>query len=306
MPFTWWILLVIFGILDSVAAYILNMCILAASIQNLKTGERLNPPDLIHLVIGAVNIVFQCLLVSQGILTVFFTYLMFIREIFVPAMVSTLTLMYFIYWLTAWLCIYYCVTIPNFNHPLFVWSKRKISMYLPRLLLITAAGCFFISLPTIWIVNVNITQQSAGNSTCDPTVISGTFSFQPSYIQTASFIGCFLPFLLILVSNLMTGSSLLGHICKMRQNDSGLSQAKDQAHINAIRTIFRFISMSIIFYINAVLFFSVSINPEDPQIIVHWLIFMSFPTSQSLNIIYSNPKLRKHFVVKFPSFERKL
>ncbi|XP_040296122.1 taste receptor type 2 member 40-like [Bufo bufo] len=305
MAFIGWILLVIFCILDSGVAFILNMCILVSGARIMRRGQKLNPPDLIQLVIGVVNIALQCLLVYQGLISIFFISLMFVRKFYAPFIVSTLTLIYFTYWLTAWLCIYYCVTITNFNHPVFVWSKRNISVYLPHLLLLSAAGCFFITLPTIWTTSVTISLLSPVNSTRDTIFISGTFNFQPFQLQTASFMGCCLPFLLILVSIILTVSSLLRHVRKMRQKDSGLSQAKDKAHIKAIRTMFQFLFISIIFYINEILFFSMSFNPEDPRIAVCWMIFMSFPAAESLIIVFANPKLRETFVVKFLRFDRK-
>ncbi|XP_075141485.1 taste receptor type 2 member 40-like [Leptodactylus fuscus] len=301
-----WILLLIFGILDSGTAFILNIWILVIGARSLKTGKRLNPPDLIHLVIGAVNVALQCFLVSKAILSIFFTSVIFVREVYVTTIIGTHILMYFTYWLTAWLCLYYCVTICNFSHPMFLWLRRNISMYLPHLLLLSAVGCFFISLPTIWTANVKVTLQYPANSSLNPIFISGTFSFKPFYIQTASFMGSFLPFILIFVSILVTTSSLLRHLWKMRQKVSGLSQAKNQAHINAIRTMFMFLALSIIFYINEILFFSVSANPEVTYTIVNWMIFITFPTAESLIIIFSNPKLRNIFMEQFLWFTKKL
>ncbi|XP_077130068.1 taste receptor type 2 member 40-like [Ranitomeya variabilis] len=305
MPFVGWMLLLLFGMLDSLTTYILNVCILVASAKSLRTGQKRNPPDLIYLVIGVVNIALQCSLSYQGLLAVFSISSMFIQKVFVPTIVSTLTLLYFTYWLTAWLCIYYCVTISTFSHPFFVWSKRNISMYLPRLLLLSAAGCFFISIPAIWMATVEVTLQSVVNGSLDPIFISGTYHLQLTYIQTATFLGCCVPFLLILVSIIVTNSSLLRHLCKMRKKESGLSQTKDEAHVNAIRTMWRFLTISIIFYISEILFFSMPPNPEDPYTILSWLIFMSFPTAESLVIIYANPKLRRQVMVKLLWFSRK-
>ncbi|KAM4024031.1 taste receptor type 2 member 9-like [Anomaloglossus baeobatrachus] len=299
------ILLIILGILDSGTTFLLNVCILVVGAESLKTGQKMNPPDLIYLLIAVVNIALQCLLSFQGLLSIYFITLLFIREVHIPTIVCTLSLLYLTYWLTAWLCIYYCVTISNFNHPFFLWSKKNISMYLPHLLLLSAAGCFFISLPAIWMASVEVTLQSAVNGTIDPVFISGTFNLDPFYIQTAPLIGCCAPFLLILVSVMLTNSSLIRHVRRMRQKDSGLSQTKDQAHINAVKTMWRFLIISIIFYINIMLFFSMNPNPEDPHTFVCWLIFMTFPTAESLIMLISNPKLRRQIAVKVLRFYRK-
>ncbi|XP_075175982.1 taste receptor type 2 member 40-like [Anomaloglossus baeobatrachus] len=304
MPFTGWMLLLVFGTLDSLTTFVLNMHILVASAKSLRARQKMNPPDLIYLVIGVVNIALQCLLGYQGLLIIFSLPSLYIQKVFYPTVLGNLTLLYFTNWLTAWLCICYCVSISNFNHPFFRWSKRNISMYLPRLLLLSAAGCFFISLPAIWMASVQITLQSPANSTIGLIFIRGTFHFQPLYIQTALFMGCFIPFLLILVSIMVTNTSLLRHLCKMRQKDSGLSQTKDQAHINAIRTMWRFLTISILFYISEIVFFSMSPNPEDPYTILSWLVFMSFPTAESLIIIFANTKLRRQIMEKVLWFSR--
>ncbi|KAM4024028.1 taste receptor type 2 member 143-like [Anomaloglossus baeobatrachus] len=305
MPSTGWMLLLVFGMLDSLTTFVLNIHILVASAKRLRTRQKMNPPDLIYLVIGVVNIALQCLLGYQGILCVFSLLSLFNQKIFFTTIVGNLTLLYFTNWLTAWLCIYYCVTISNFNHPFFLWSKRNISMYLPRLLLLSAAIYFLISLPAIWMASVEVTRQSPVNSTFDPIFISGAFHFQPLYIQTALFMGCCMPFLLILVSIMVTNTSLLRHLYKMRQKDSGLSQTKDQAHVNAIRTMWCFLIISIIFYISENLFFSMSLNPEDPYTIFSWLIFMSFPVAESLVIIFANTKLRRQIMAMVLWFSRK-
>ncbi|KAM4024023.1 taste receptor type 2 member 40-like [Anomaloglossus baeobatrachus] len=300
-----WILVII-CLLDTGLGYILNVFILVASVKSLKTGQKLNPPDLINLVIGMANIALQCFLILQGLLFSLFISILSMREVYVPITVSTLALTYFTYWLTAWLCVYYCVTISNFNHPFFLWSKRNISMYLPHLLLLSAAGCFFISLPAIWKASMEVTLQSPVNSTNDPILIPGSLHFQSLYIQTTSSMGCYTPFLLILVSIVVTNSSLIRHVRKMKQKDSGLSQTKHQAHINAIITMWCFLTISIIFCISEILLFSGSLRSEDPYIILIGLIFTFFPTAESLVIIFANPKLKRQIMGKVLWFNRKI
>ncbi|KAM4024030.1 taste receptor type 2 member 143-like [Anomaloglossus baeobatrachus] len=306
MPFTGWVHLIILAIFGSGTALILNIYILVASAQSLKNGQRFNPPDLIHLLIAVVNIGLQGLLSFQGLLSIYSITLIFIREFFVPTIVGILTLLYLTYWLTAWLCIYYCVTISNVNHQFFIWSKRNLSMYLPRLLLLSAAGCFFISLPSIWMTTSQVTLQYPVNRTIDPIFVSGSYHLQPFYILTASFLGCCVPFLLILVSIMVTNFSLIRHLWKMRQKDSGLSQTKDQAHVNAIRTMCCFLTISIVFYISTVLFFSISLNSENPSVIISWMLFMSFLTAEALTIIFAKPKLKRQIMAKVLWLFRKI
>ncbi|KAG8535834.1 hypothetical protein GDO81_027671 [Engystomops pustulosus] len=306
MPLTRWILIIILGILNTVTSFTLNLSILVLGAKSVRTGQRMNPGDLLHRVIAVVTMIIQCLLVSQGLVWSFFTSLLFIRWFYAPSIMGTLTLMYFTYWLTAWLCVYYCVTICNFNHPFFIWSRRNISTHLPHLLLLSAVGCFLFNFPTVWTARVKVTLQFAANSTRGPTIIRGSFKFQPYYLHMSSFMGCFLPFSLNFLSIITTVTSLLRHVFKLRQKDSVLSRAKDRAHLNAIRTMCQFLGISMIFYSNEILFFSKSPDPEDLYTIVGWVIFMFFPTAVPLAIIFSNPKLRKLFTVTFLSFQNKI
>ncbi|XP_073416796.1 taste receptor type 2 member 40-like [Dendrobates tinctorius] len=301
-----WIFMIIFVTLETVLAYILSLFILVAGVNSLRTGQKLNPSDVIHLVIGVVNVVFQCLLTLQGLLSKLYFYLLCIREFYGPITVGTLTLTYFTFWLTAWLCIYYCITISTFKQPFFAWTKRNISMYLPHLLLLSATGCFLTSLPSIWMATVQVSPQSSVNSSLDSKSINCTVHVQPLYIQSVSFVGCYAPFLLILASIIVTNSSLMRHLWKMRQKESGLSQTKVQAHVNAIRTMWLFLTISIIFCISEILLFSLNPNPEDYRIVVSWLVFKSFPAAESLVIIFSNPKLRRQIMVKILCFYQKL
>ncbi|XP_077130070.1 taste receptor type 2 member 143-like [Ranitomeya variabilis] len=301
-----WILMIIVVTLETVLGYSLSLFILVAGVNSLRTGQKLNPPNVIHLVIGVVNFAFQCLLTLQGVLSKVYFYFVCIKEFYSPITVGTLTLTYFTYWLTAWLCIYYCVTISTFSHLVFAWTKRNFSMYLPHLLLLSAAGCLLISLPSIWTTNSQVTPESSVNSSHDPKFINCSVHTQPLYIQSASFLGCYVPFLLILVSIIVTNYSLIRHLWKIKQKESGLSQTKYQAHVNAVRTMWLFLTISIIFCISEILLFSLNPDPDDYRIVVSFLVFMSFPAAESLVIIYANPKLRRQIMAKILWFYQKL
>ncbi|XP_040211658.1 taste receptor type 2 member 4-like [Rana temporaria] len=288
-----WIVIIVFTLLETLMAFILNIGIVLADSKSWRQGQKWNPSDLIHLIIGLVNIVLQSSLTGQGIVFVFFLPAFVLKEVYLPAIFLTMSLIYCSYWLSAWLCVYYCISITNLPHQVFVWLKKTFSSYLPHLLLLSMVASILITLPTIWTVEVKVIKESLGNGSHDSATISAAFSFSFAYIQTANVLGCFLPFLLILVSIVVTVSSLLKHMWKVKQNDSGFGGSKFRAHINAIKTMILFLILFIIFFIDVNVFFMMGINTNNPVTIAAWVIFISFPLAESIIIIQASAKLRK-------------
>ncbi|KAM5152757.1 taste receptor type 2 member 40-like [Mantella aurantiaca] len=285
-----WIAITVLTLLGSLMAFILNISIILAN--SWRQGQKWNHSDLIHLIMGLVNIIFQCSLTGQCVVFVFFLQVLLLREVYRPATYITMSLMYCSYWLSAWLCIYYCISITNLSHRVFAQVKKTFSIYLPHLLLLSMVVSFIITLPIIWTVRVMI-NQSLGNGSYDSAVTSASFSFNFPYIQAANFLGCCFPFLLTLISVGVTVSSLLKHMWKVKQHDSGFDGSKFRAHIHAISTMILFLTLFIIFYVDESLFFMMDLSTKGPMTVTGWIIFTSFPLAESIIIIQASAKLRR-------------
>lgn len=288
-----WIVILALTLPQVLMAFILNIGVVLADSKSWRQGQKFNPSDLIHLIIGLVNIILQSSLTGQGIVFMFFLPVFLLREIYLPAIFLTISLIYCSYWLSAWLCVFYCTSITNLPHPVFARIKKTFLSYLPHLLLLSMVASSLITLPTIWTVEIKVIKQSLGNGSCDSATISATFSFSYTFLQTANVLGCCLPFFLTLVSIVVTVSSLLKHMWKVKQNNSGFGGSKFRAHINAIKTMILFLMLFILFFIDVNMFFMMGINTDKPVSIAAWVIFISFPLAESIIIIQASAKLRK-------------
>ncbi|XP_063788992.1 taste receptor type 2 member 40-like [Pseudophryne corroboree] len=264
--------------------------------KSIRNYTRLNPSHLIHLLRGLVNILLQCSLTVQGSLYIICVPVLFIKEVYFPITIITLTMTYCSFWLTAWLCAYYCTTITNFRYGLWVWLKRTLLV----LLLLTAGGTFLIGLLCIWNIKIEAEVKGSENSTVGTSFFSGTFNVNPLYSLIATCLGCGLPFILILYSIILMVSSLLRHVCNMKQSDSGFTRPKLQAHINAIRTFTLILVVSVTFCIaEIVLTTAIFSSPPNEKLVICWVIVMSYPAAESIIDIQASSKLRKVFVEMF-------
>ncbi|XP_063788994.1 taste receptor type 2 member 40-like [Pseudophryne corroboree] len=268
-------------------------------IKSIRNDKRLNPPHLIHLLRGLVNILLQSSLTVQGSLYVICVPVLFIREVYIPLFIINLTMTYCSFWLTAWLCAYYCTTITNFRYGLCVWLQRIRSSSLLLLLLLTAGGTFLIGLLFIWNVTLENEIKGSENSTLGTSFISETFNVNPLYSLIATCLGCCLPFILILYSIILTVSSLMRHVCNMKQSDSGFTCPKLQAHLNAIRTVTLILIVFVTFCIAEIVLSTATFSTiPDGKILISWSIVMSYPAAESIIAIQASSKLRKMIVEK--------
>ncbi|XP_044130506.1 taste receptor type 2 member 9-like [Bufo gargarizans] len=271
----------------------LNIFIVIVASKSMKSGLKVSPPDVIHLLMGLMNIILQSCLMVQGFLYIFHLSALFIKEVYLPIIVLILTVIYFNSWLNAWLSSFYCTSIVNFTHQLFLWSKKIISTSLWLLLLLSALWSCIISVSSIWAFNVETESNSFNNCTGGSSFIKGTFYFSHFYVQIATFLGSFLPFLLTFLSILLTFSSLIKHVRKMKQNYKGFTQ---QTHINAIRKMCLLFILTIIFYIAQSMFFSSKPSSSpDALVIISYSVILNFPTANAFIIIQASSKIQKLF-----------
>ncbi|XP_075687759.1 taste receptor type 2 member 50-like [Rhinoderma darwinii] len=188
-------------------------------------------------------------------------------------------------------------SITNFTHGLFVWFRRMISTSLWLLLLLSAVGSFIISVFSIWALNVEIEANPLDNRTSGRSIIKGTFYFSRVYVKIGTVLGSFLPFMLTLLSILLTFSSLIRHVRKIKQNYSGFTQ---QAHVNAIRRMCLLFVLSAIFCIAQLMFFaSRPSSSPDSLVSISWFIVLSFPTADAIIIIQTSSNIQKIFLKTF-------
>nr|DBA18940.1 TPA: hypothetical protein GDO54_014831 [Pyxicephalus adspersus] len=174
---------------------------------------------------GLVNILIQCVMTTQVTLWVFWSQIVFMKEIYFLLNIINMFLISSIYWLTSWLSAFYCISIANYTHQCFVWLTKRLSAFLPHLLLMSIGGSLIISIPAFWVIILDSGERTFENSTLrdDQNLIF--------YI----FLGCCLPLAVTFLSIILTICSLLRHIWNMRHNNVDFDRSKLQIHSNAIK-----------------------------------------------------------------------
>ncbi|XP_068103520.1 taste receptor type 2 member 40-like [Hyperolius riggenbachi] len=273
-----------------------NTCAIAAHMKSLKVGVKLNASDLIQLVMGATNISLLLITVADAIALMF--PLFYVRHFYTPKIVMSIFHLHFSYWLIAWLCMHYWTSITNFKHKIFVWIKRKLSLFIPHLLLLSAIVSFALALQIIWNFRIQI---SPKNSTSSSIIFDTEVSFPDAHLTlTTSVIFC-LPFYTIFYFLMVTMFSIFKHIWNIRHNDLGMTRPNLHAHVHALKTMTSFLLISSLVCVGAFLFFRISSWVMDSKTIIVYVFINTFPLAEAAIIIESSPKLRKMFLDMFCS-----
>ncbi|XP_040211700.1 taste receptor type 2 member 40-like [Rana temporaria] len=300
-----YIVLIVIVILESSTGIALNLYIFNVNLKSMKSRQKIKPCDLIHLTKGLVNALLQLFLTMEILMVLVWFQKFFVKEVYLTCFVSLTALGFFDYWLTAFLCAYYCSTISNLSFVVFTWVKRSIATFLPQLLLVSAMGSILFSVPSIWQISMTIHEQPIWNSTNESMIIGGTLFIGPVFEMTVGIFGCYLPFFLSLLSLTVTIFSLVRHIRHIRDINSNVDGPKLGPLINATRTMLLFLAIHVSFYLSGyfcILSSSVSI---DLMSIISWFFLLFCPTAEALTIIQSSSKLRDIFQVTFCSTKTK-
>ncbi|NP_001001452.1 taste receptor type 2 member 143 [Mus musculus] len=203
-----------------------------------------------------------------------------------------------IFWLTAWLAIFYCVKISSFSHPVLFWLKWRISQLVPRLLvvsLIIGGLSAVISATGNFMANqMTISQGFHGNCTFGHM----SLDFYRYYYLYHSVLMWFTPFFLFLVSVIVLMFSLYQHVEKMRGHRPGPWDLHTQAHTMALKSLTFFF----IFYIFFFLALVISSTKRKSMQSYYWAREAIIYTGIFLNsiiLLFSNPKLRKALKMRF-------
>ncbi|XP_077305940.1 taste receptor type 2 member 7-like [Lithobates pipiens] len=258
----------------------------------IRKKGKLSPTDVIFLAKGIVNLLLQCVLSLQAMLSVLAREIFFMRQVFGFINTSAYFLIYYNFWLTFWLSAHYCTTITNLSYGFFIWLKRIVSNFLSHLLFLTALGVFIVSVPGFWAVNEERIMQSSVNSTkASVIMLAKVFSYHVS----ANVLGVILPFCLSLLCLVLTSSFLLRHVWRVKNNDSGSTRPNLQAHVTALRTIFFLLLIFTFFCVSQVIFYL----PRSSLSIVLGNLQLLSQSVEAAVIIQASNRLRRIILRRF-------
>ncbi|XP_051471027.1 taste receptor type 2 member 9-like [Apus apus] len=212
---------------------------------------------------------------------------------YLPHIISVI-LIFFIcssLWVSAFLSVFYCIKITNFQHSFFIYLKVKIDRIVPWVLL----GSVLLSLSFGVLMSENIDEALCDNINCTTTgnVWKQNISLQQQFLPFYFLSGFAyaIAFTAVISSALLLLFSLWRHKHKMQMKS--LKNVSMDAHIKAMKYILSFLFLYSINFICLVL--TMSYEPEKPNVenFLITIFSQALPAAHSLILIFSNPKLEK-------------
>ncbi|XP_074392637.1 taste receptor type 2 member 9-like [Zonotrichia albicollis] len=197
-------------------------------------------------------------------------------------------------WVSACLCVFYCIKIANFRNSFFIYLKVKTDRIVPWLLLASLLSALAISIIAydIAVTELSINHNSTGQGNFSK--VSGKMGeifFQIYFIYGFGFV---ISFTVVMSSTLLLLFSLWRHKCKMQKNS--MNSLSMDAHIKAMKSILSFFIMYSINFIFLILSLIPSTKEEKYVALLSLIFLYAFPGVHSLIVIFSNPKLEKMLI----------
>ncbi|XP_056392720.1 taste receptor type 2 member 4-like [Hyla sarda] len=272
-------------ILGTISGISINSSIVA---EYCRTWTLQHQPGVYILFSTVVtNLLLQCSVTFDGFLYTFENYMIFVHEVYV----TDFTILYFLielsFWNTAWLSVYYCLKLLNLPYRFFFQMKLRFSTFVPQLLVGSVIGTLLINVPFLWTLQITIL----------PNMTDYKFStFYPHTIFNTIF-GCCLPFLITFTSIVLSVSSLLSHITKIKSPESHFTRPQLKAHMGAVRTMVTHLVLDLILCLVST---GLLISQQTLGIMMDtacWIFLMVYSTFQSIIFILGNPKLKKKLFI---------
>ncbi|XP_030801589.1 taste receptor type 2 member 9-like [Camarhynchus parvulus] len=197
-------------------------------------------------------------------------------------------------WVSACLCVFYCIKIANFRNSFFIYLKVKTDRIVPWLLLASLLSALAISIIAydIAVTKLSINRNSTGQGNFSK--VSGKMDenfFQIFFIYGFGFVTSFT---IVISSALLLLFSLWRHKCKMQKNS--MNSLSMDAHIKAMKSILSFFIMYSINFMFLILSLIPSTKEENYVALLSLVFLYAFPGVHSLILIFSNPKLEKTLI----------
>ncbi|NXU57424.1 TA2R9 protein, partial [Turnix velox] len=261
------------------------LCITWVKKKNLNANEK------ILLFLGCCRFWYLCITWVYFFIAIIYSRYLFIRP--VPHLFSAIHsfLTFCNLWVSALLCIFYCIKIANFRHSCFIYLKGRIDRIVPWLLLGSVLLSLVLSIPIYYFTDEAHCDQI--NSTTQGNFWKLSIEMDAHYYPVV-FVNGFVyvtAFMAVLTSALLLLFSLWRHKHKMQTN-SGKNFNMD-AHIKAMKSI---LSFFFFYSINFVCLILTLVYAMKKVTLVDMLILAfryAFSTVHSLVLIFSNPKLEK-------------
>ncbi|XP_068103526.1 taste receptor type 2 member 40-like [Hyperolius riggenbachi] len=251
---------------------ILNASIVAVYIGGRANGQQFSVCDKIFLSTALLNIVQQCFISANDILYYYALYVLSAKEMYILLYISNCSLIYGSFWYSAWLSIYYFLTLVKCSHHFFFQLKKTLSSSIVQILITTLLVIVFLNVPCIWAMGIAFPQNETINQSGSNYQITINLPF--TLINLVC--GCCIPFLATLFCIGQSVASLLDHVRRVHQN---VSQFTSSPQIQGLLRAARTMTLQLVL-------------KGTPSSAKKTTIIMSFPSAQAMTLVLGNPKLR--------------
>ncbi|NWI66428.1 TA2R7 protein, partial [Todus mexicanus] len=289
--------------LQSFAGMWINAFIVAVLCIAWVKKKSFNSNEKILLFLGCIRIGELCMEWVYAILSIFYPSCFFVDSI--PQLVAAIRSFFSSsdLWISACLCVFYCIKIANFRYTFFFYLKVKIDRIVPWLLLSSLVLSLVMSILSYDIADradLKILNSSTqGNFWKLIVVKDGHYFpifFSAGFIFTTAFTAVILSALLLLIS-------LWRHKHKMQTNS--VKSLSVDAHIRAIKSVLSFLIIYSFNFIGFVLAMLYSTNKGKISVFLILIFQHALPVFHSLLLIFSNPNLEKALLRTMPCLKCK-
>ncbi|NWR86261.1 TA2R7 protein, partial [Furnarius figulus] len=289
---------------EAFAGMWINAFIVSVICMTWIKKKTLNSNEKILLVLGLSRFGYLCILWVYSFLSAIYPYYLHVRPTVQLTGSIYMFLNYLNLWLSACLCVFYCIKIADFRNSFFTYLKVKIDRIVPWLLL----GSLLLALAvSVLAYDTGVKLHSKNNSsTCRGSFWEKNIKMEEHVFKVyfLTGFGYAASFTAVTFSALLLLFSLWRHQRNMQTNC--MKDLSMDAHIKAMKSILSFLIMYSINFGFLVSTLISSKNKENPIMFLIYVFLYAFPVVHSLVLIFSNPKLEKTFLSILPCLKGKV
>ncbi|XP_033372727.1 taste receptor type 2 member 40-like [Parus major] len=279
------------SITESMAGLLGTGIILAVSLLSCIRGKTWSPYDLIMISMSSSRFIFHSWNIVDLFINIWHEQYYSEESRGVVSNAAYVFLNYCSLWFGAWLSVFYCIKTTTFTQSFFIWLKQRIARLVPWMLLTSWFCSFIAAIPFIW------DDYSVQRNFTTPQLTTNTSAMRTTWKDSLGLVillcNASTALILSVVSSVLLIRSLWIHRRRMQNNASGFTDPSSEAHISAIKSVFSFLIIYIIYFICLLVLLCSDFLPFSDEESICAAVLAACPTGHTLVLIWSNPKFRE-------------
>ncbi|XP_078509050.1 taste receptor type 2 member 40-like [Lissotriton helveticus] len=213
--------------------------------QWIGSGRFPPPCDLLLIALGMINIPCQCFTGVEHFICYLWTEAYNSDSVLKTFYVLIPMLFTSSFWFNTWLCLFYCIKIVNFSHPLIMRFKLGMHTIVSWSLLSSVLTPLAITVPGIFYLGKSAPENS---TTTNNTIVPIVENYNFWHALLMSIVGVLVPLVVIGISVMLILNYLYKHTRQMQQNHTGFTEGPSMdAHTRAAKTILSLMVLYVLF-----------------------------------------------------------